>query len=485
MGKHYLTWFLLLAILAAASWVALGLALKMPQVVSLETDSLIGILRTFNWILLFGFFLVLMGRHLVMLGLSVAESVSRARDSSFPSRTKPNRSQNQSARYGGSTIGSSGDSSSVGSSTLPQDSLPNEEPKVSVIVPAFNEGPCIEATIKSLIAVDYPNLEVVVVDDGSTDDTLTKARKLQGKHGFATVTVISTPNRGKCAALNEGISKAAGQFIAVVDADSILTPSSLTAAMERLADPTVGAVAGKVVVLNRVNILSRMQHIEYLKGLNMHRRAQGFIHAVGIVPGPVGIFRRTAMEDVGGYDNDTFAEDFDLTVKLIKAGWKVDFEPGAIALTEAPESLLPLVKQRYRWTRGILQVIKKHLKSQFFTSGSGSAQGRFTLLYFILEGLIMPFFNMIWVSFLMLSLFSSATMNAALGMWLQLVILEMITTLFCLGEEDNNLLPVLLVPAERWIYQPLLDTVRVLASIEEFFGVRMLWGKLSRKGRAA
>ncbi|MCG6956301.1 MAG: glycosyltransferase, partial [Gemmatimonadetes bacterium] len=232
-------------------------------------------------------------------------------------------------------------------------------PPISVIVPAYNEASVIEEALASLAAMDYPIYEVVVIDDGSTDDTLKRAAEWEGTHGSAEFRVFTKPNGGKASALNTGIAVSRYPFLFCMDADSRLERQTLRHAMRPMDDESVGAVAGNVKVENRRKIIGKLQALEYIEGLNMPRRAQGFIAAVNIVPGPVGLFRRQALDEVGGYDTDTFAEDADLTLKLVAGGWKVVYEDNAIAWTEAPERWLDLVQQRYRWTRGILQSLKK------------------------------------------------------------------------------------------------------------------------------
>ena len=133
--------------------------------------------------------------------------------------------------------------------------------------------------------------------------------------------------------------------------------------MRHFADPRVGAVAGNVKVVNRDNAWTRLQALEYIEGLNMPRRAQGFLRVVNIIPGPIGIFRRDVLVSVGGYDTDTFAEDADVTLKILTRGWHIAYEERAIAWTEAPESAQQLITQRYRWTRGILQALRKRASS--------------------------------------------------------------------------------------------------------------------------
>jgi cellulose synthase/poly-beta-1,6-N-acetylglucosamine synthase-like glycosyltransferase len=211
------------------------------------------------------------------------------------------------------------------------------EPPVTIIVPAYNEGAVIETALKSLLALDYPTYEILVVDDGSSDDTYARASALEGRYGDVVLRVVSKSNNGKASALNTGISLARHPFVLCMDGDSRLSRDTLKAAMRHFREPNVGAVAGNVKVVNRRNMWTRLQALEYIVGLNMARRAQAFARTVNIIPGPIGIFRREVLQQVGGYEIDTYAEDADLTLKILTAGWQIKYEERAIAYTEAPE----------------------------------------------------------------------------------------------------------------------------------------------------
>lgn len=241
-------------------------------------------------------------------------------------------------------------------------------PSVSVLVPAYNEegyvGQCIEAILDS----EYPTdaLEVVVVDDGSTDGTYEEAAAYRGEN----VTVLSRTNGGKHGALNFALSCARGDVVVAVDADSVVEPTAIGRAVGTLqSDDDVGAVAGTVKVGNRDGHLARMQALEYVVGINTLRRAFALFDSVMVVPGCFGAFRREALDEVGGYDPDTVAEDFDLTVRLLKAGWRVRTTDGVVT-TEAPFSLGDLYRQRLRWTRGNIQALVKH-RDVFFDPDCG------------------------------------------------------------------------------------------------------------------
>lgn len=355
-------------------------------------------------------------------------------------------------------------------------------PLVTILVPCYNEGAVVQGSIKSLLKLDYPRYEVVVIDDGSSDDTYSKARIYEGDYGRVVVRVITKPNGGKSRALNTGIAAANGEFILCMDGDSALAPQTLRRAVRHLVGtPNCAAVAGSVKVVNRTTLLSNLQALEYIEGLNMVRSAQGFFRLVNIIPGPIGIFRKTALEAFGGYDHDTFAEDCDLTLKLLAAGWQVKYEPDAIAYTEAPEKLLDLLKQRYRWTRGILQAIKKHrIRLVDPRKGIGVT---FTLWYMIFEGIMWPSLN---VFAHVLFVFIAARYGTALPLVLwfaQLTILDLAAALYCIAVEEESMALVPYAICYRAFFALTVDTAKLFATIEEMMNLKMDWGKLERIGR--
>lgn len=354
-------------------------------------------------------------------------------------------------------------------------------PLVSILVPAFNESVCIASSIRSIAALDYPTKEILVIDDGSTDDTYWQAIEEAKRTRGVEVRVLSQTNGGKASALNRGIREARGSFVMCVDGDSNLAPQSLREGMRHFVDPTVVAVAGNVKVVNRRNLLTWLQALEYVEGLNLVRSAQAFFRTVNIIPGPLGIFRREAILEVGGYSSATFAEDCDLTLSLLSRGWKIKYEPRAIAFTEAPEELFPLLKQRYRWTRGILQALRKH-RRMLIASGQGLGT-RVTIAYMMFEAIIWPAMNVFANAFLLLIAVRYGTTRLLALWWLQLTLLDAIGALFSAAaeKEDMRLVPYSVV--YRMSYILLIDICKVLATFEELAGVRMGWGKLERLGR--
>lgn len=364
-----------------------------------------------------------------------------------------------------------------------QEKEKKEDSLVSIIIPAYNEGRNIEESIKSLLALDYPKKEIVVVNDGSTDDTLQRSAKYEGFYPAARVRVISQPNQGKAKALNNGIKNSTGEYILCIDGDSLIEKYAVKKALRHFHDERVGAVAGNVKIVNISNFLTRLQSLEYMEGLNMVKQSQGFFKVVNIVPGPFGLFRRTAIESVGGYDSDTFAEDCDITIKILSAGWKIDYESESVSWTEAPENMRSLFIQRYRWGRGILQVLKKHKRSLVGIKGKGSRLNVVTIWYMFFEAIIWPIMNVFAQIFFVYVAVTSGMLNSLLFWWIQLTLLDMTAALHCVLIEKERLSYVLYAIPYRFFFILTIDVVKLLATLEEVLGVKMDWGRIERKGR--
>jgi cellulose synthase/poly-beta-1,6-N-acetylglucosamine synthase-like glycosyltransferase len=349
--------------------------------------------------------------------------------------------------------------------------------RVSIIVPAYNEEVVIGRSIISLLEQTYPNMEILVVDDGSKDGTYRNAKRYEGHK----VKVITKPNGGKSRAINTGIAHASGDLVMVVDADSRLNHDAVGLMVQYFENQNIAAVAGSVYVVNQVNSITRLQALEYIEGLNMVRNGQSFLKLVNIIPGPIGMFRVEALQKVGLYDHDTFAEDCDVTLKLLAEGYSVDFESDAIAYTEAPEHLLDLIKQRYRWTRGILQAIRKHRGFLFHTKGRPSMT--LILWYMLFESIVWPFMDVFATIFLLyITLITGA--NSLLFFWWSLfTVLDLAGALYCVLITREKLSLVFYAILYRLYFIGIINLAKIFATIEEWFGIGMTWGKLDRKGR--
>lgn len=362
---------------------------------------------------------------------------------------------------------------------------PREEdaflPMISLVVPAFNEGPVIQPAVRSLLELDYPNYEVLVIDDGSTDDTYEKAMVVARESLRVPVRVITKKNGGKSDALNTGMTQARGEFILNMDGDTKLSANTLRSCVRHFQDPRVGAVAGNVKVLNRENMITNIQALEYVEGLAMARKAQSYFRAVNIIPGPLGMFRKVVLQQVGGYDHDTFAEDCDLTLKMLMMGWHIVYEPTAIAWVETPSALLNLLKQRYRWTRGILQATRKHRWAMWHPRKAGI--NSFILWYMLFEGIVWPFSTVLGSLFFVYVGLQYGVVSLLFYWWLQLTVLDLVAAVYCVVVEDEDPMLIPYAIAFRMFYITIVDVAKVLATIEEWRGTAMTWGKLQREGK--
>ena len=354
-------------------------------------------------------------------------------------------------------------------------------PPVTIIVPVYNEDAVIAAALRSLLELRYPAFHVVVVDDGSTDRTYERAIEVAGRYGHATVRVLRKTNGGKASALNTGIAAAATPFVLCMDGDSRLHRDTLRYAMRHFVDPRVGAVAGNVKVVNRHNLWTRLQALEYIEGLNTVRRSQGFLRVVNIIPGPIGVFRREALLRAGGYDTDTFAEDADLTLKLLTAGWHVAYEERAIAYTEAPERYLELIKQRYRWTRGILQALRK--RASWLGSPQRGVAVWLSILVMLFEAVLWPAMNVLGNLLFALAALSAGAAGGVFYWWALLTMLDVAAALYAVGMEGEDLRLIPYAVAYRFFFITMIDVAKLFAVAEEVARVRMTWGKLERAGR--
>jgi len=272
-------------------------------------------------------------------------------------------------------------------------------PQVAVLIPAYNEEKVIERTIQGALDSDYPNLRVIVIDDGSKDRTLEIARRaFAAEEAAGRVLILTKPNGGKAEALNFGLEHiGAAEIFVGIDADTIIAPDAIARMVPHFLNPKVAAVAGNAKVGNRVNLWTRWQALEYITSQNFERRALNTMGAVSVVPGAIGAWRTELVREAGGYHIDTVAEDADLTMALLRSGYRVEYEDMALAFTEAPTSANALMRQRFRWSFGILQSVFKH-KGVFARKGAlGFVALPNILIFQILLPLVSPFIDVMFV----------------------------------------------------------------------------------------
>ena len=346
--------------------------------------------------------------------------------------------------------------------------------RVSVIVPAFNEEKSIGPSIRSLLSQDYGNYEVVVVDDGSTDKTYEVAKGFEGQK----VKVIRQENRGKAEALNAGIRSSSGTIVLTVDADTKLNRGALTALAKRFAaDPRLGSLSGNVKVDSPRGLLQRLQEVEYTTGIGLNRKGQSMLSTVMIVPGPIAAFRKEALEKAGYFSPYTFAEDFDITLTILRERYRVEYEDSAIAYTIAPRGVEDLLKQRRRWYRGMMQVLAKH-EDMFFRKRYGVA-GLYGIPYMWYDT-VSPVINLFLSLFAVLAGFATGDwapiMYGLAGYWA----LQTLVAISAIALDRERKPWQIFVSPLLIFYSTFLDGIRAAAFMEEVLSLGMKWEKPAR-----
>jgi biofilm PGA synthesis N-glycosyltransferase PgaC len=245
-----------------------------------------------------------------------------------------------------------------------QPELPEGEgPPVSILIPAFNEEADIGDAVRAALAVDYHDLEVLVLDDGSTDQTAARATEAGG--GDHRLRVLrDEQNRGKAERLNSGVRETRGKYLMVQDADAQVHPLAVRVLVARLEEsPRIAAVAGDARVTNRGSVLATLQTLEFSSVIGLIRRTQALTASVGVVAGIIGMFRREALVAVGGYDERMATEDIELTYRLLLAGWETTYDPRGLVGMRVPTSMRALWHQRRRWARGQGEVLRTHARA--------------------------------------------------------------------------------------------------------------------------
>ncbi|WP_079166343.1 bifunctional polysaccharide deacetylase/glycosyltransferase family 2 protein [Streptomyces oceani] len=350
---------------------------------------------------------------------------------------------------------------------------------ITVLIPAFNEEAGIESTIRSLLGSQHVRLQIIVIDDGSTDRTSQLAAAVRDPR----VTVVRQPNSGKAAALNTGLAHAQHDLVVMVDADTVFDPEAMYRLIQPLAHPAVGAVSGNTKVGNRRRLLGRWQHLEYVFGFNLDRRMFEVLECMPTVPGAIGAFRRDALMGIGGVSEDTLAEDTDLTMALWRAGWRVVYEESAIAWTEVPGSLRQLWRQRYRWCFGTLQAMWKHRRAMLEVGPAGRF-GRRGLTYLAVFQVALPLLAPIIDLFAIYGTLFQDPMRS-LTVWLAFLAAQLVCAGYALRLDGERLRSLWVMPAQLIVYRQLMYLVVIQSIVTALLGTRLRWHRMHRSGTAA
>jgi cellulose synthase/poly-beta-1,6-N-acetylglucosamine synthase-like glycosyltransferase len=347
-------------------------------------------------------------------------------------------------------------------------------PAVSVIIPAYNEQKVIAKTIQSLLASQYEGpVEVIVIDDGSTDGTLEAVEALNDPR----LRVVKQSNSGKAYALQRGVDETTNEILIFADADTQFDRHAIALLAGTFEDSQIGAVSGHARVGNRSTFLARCQDLEYICGFNLDRRAYATWNCITVAPGAISAIRRTTIIAAGGFSYETLAEDTDLTLAIHKTGYRVEYQPKAIAYTEAPETFSALASQRFRWAYGTLQCVFKHADILF--------NPRYKALGFLsLPGIL--FFQIVLVAFspaidlLFIESMFMGRVGDILPYFLAFILCDLVVAAVALHMEGLPKIQALRIIPQRFLYRPLLGYVVWKALFHAMRGAWVGWGKLQR-----
>ncbi|MBR4451509.1 MAG: glycosyltransferase family 2 protein [Clostridia bacterium] len=352
-------------------------------------------------------------------------------------------------------------------------------PTVTAVIPAYNEEKTIVATVRSVLAADYEKLDVIVVDDGSKDKTYQILQREFGDN--PRVKIITKENGGKHSALNEGIAASRGSFLLLIDADTIIAPDSVKLMVSHFTDERVAAVSGNTRVGNVHNLITRFQRVEYIRDFNLIKNGMSRFNAMAVVPGALGMWRKSAVIECGCFSPDTLGEDRDLTMALLDKGYKAVFEPLAFSETESPDTLRGFVRQRFRWTYSTLQCEKKYLRCLMNPLKKG--MGLLLMPELVIFQTILPLVTTVGfvINMFCFNSYEFLLISVSYGVSVLIELILFLLAKRITGEKIcfKDLLAVL---PQRVIYGVICTFLLFKALIYAFIGTTVLWNKVERKG---
>lgn len=363
----------------------------------------------------------------------------------------------------------------------------NPFPKVSIIVPAYNEEINAVKTIDNLLLQDYPNFDIVFIDDGSKDKTYQMILETFGQN--PKVSVNTKPNGGKASALNYGINLTQNEYVVCIDADTQLKTDALSQLMKCFTIETknnqeIGAVAGNVKVGNDNTMLTKWQSIEYTTAQNFDRRAFDLINGITVVPGAIGAFKKEAISKAGDFTTDTLAEDCDLTIRILRNGYKVVNCVGAVAITEAPETLNEFMKQRFRWSYGVMQAFFKNKDACFNPQYKGL--GMVALPNIFIFQIILPIFAPLADLVLIVSLIWNHNNPDSLHKigiyYIVFMFVDVLVSIVAFVFEKEKLSKLFWLIPQRFVYRQIMYVILFKAIKKAIKGESQGWGVLKRTG---
>ncbi len=346
-------------------------------------------------------------------------------------------------------------------------------PFVTIIIPAFNEQETINKSIQCAVGQNYPEFEVIVVDDGSSDFTPLLIDYPEVR------TIHLSQNQGKANAVNKAIGLAKGEYILFSDADSHLHPDVVRHLLPHFNDTHVGAVTGQLIVRKSNKLIVIWQMLEYIFSQSIVKIAQhGSGSSISVLPGPISMYRRKLLLACGGFKDRTLVEDFDMTLEVIAAGYKTKYEPKAIAWTSTPKDFGALKRQRLRWYRGNIQVLKIYYKDIFFNRQYGML-GCFWLPYMLFWGFGgMLIYVALLLSFPLGIYFSYTPLQNIFFILMMIVLFEIISLMqyiFVLALDKNLRLSLVLASFIVKPYYIFLAFIYIVSMYREFTKKEIVW----------
>ncbi|WP_298733910.1 glycosyltransferase family 2 protein [uncultured Chitinophaga sp.] len=347
---------------------------------------------------------------------------------------------------------------------------------MDIILPMYNEEKVVVRTVNNLLDITYKACTIIIVDDGSTDNSLS----IVCSHfsGHPRIKIVHQENSGKSIALNKGVSASNSDIIVCIDADTLVKPDVLDKILPYFQDSTVAAVSGYVKVGNRTNLITCMQYIEYVTIQNFERLVFEPMNGILVVPGALGAFRRSVVIAMGGFKTDTLAEDCDITIRMLCNNYVIKNAPSAIAFTEAPDSTRMFIKQRVRWTVGMVQGLLKHGKELLTHSNKALAYLviPYTWIFRILLPLLAPLADYYFIGGIL------AGTYGMLSYYLLFILVDAMVPAFIMVKREERAGVLKWILLQRFLLRHLTLLVFIQILMKYFRGNQKGWGKIPRTG---
>lgn len=365
-------------------------------------------------------------------------------------------------------------------------------PKVSVVVPAWNEEVGLVKTIKTILESKHRNLEVVVINDGSTDNSDRLMREFVAEYEAEHDAKDRIPiiyhykeNGGKGHALNDGIKLSTGDIILSIDADCVLLPTTVGNFVSYFEDPKVMAAVGNVKVGNQSSLLETLQYLEFLFSFYF-KKADSLVNAIYIIGGAAGAFRRKVFEEIGLYNSSNITEDIDLSVRIQKAGMKIVYAADAIVYTEGAATFKGLAAQRLRWKRGRFQTFIEHRAMFFSETEKHNKVLTWLIMPLALFGEVQLFFEVIFIGFLYIYSFVTQDFTSFISGIVVVSAMFFVQIVDDKNIKKRDLIMLYLLAPIGWLLFYVTTTIEYRALVKSVWGLatgkELAWQKWQRVG---